>query len=204
MAAPSPAHVALVVVLVCVPATDSSESRVGEQTPAPEIHFDAGAVCLDAGWRGDNLDELIGVAVEILRRSGHDPEDYRLGLRMNRPPGTGFADRRVQPYPGVVFYPEDEDGRYPLGVDRENPCSVSWVWRPDRFTPWQRRVIVRAREVLREAWPGGRDEELAGVEVIETADDVTVRVSLGELDESGLASSRAEVTLRKRDLGAVD
>jgi len=204
VAAPSRAHVALLVVSVCVPAADSSESRVKEEIPAPEIHSDAGAVCLDAGWGGDQLDELIGVAVEILRRSGHDPEDYRLDLRMKRPPGTGFADRRVQPYPGVVFYPEDEDGRYPLGVDRENPCSVSWVWSPDRFTPWQRRVIVRAREVLHEAWPAGREEELAGVDVIETAEDVTVRVSLGKLDESGLASSRAEVTLRKRDLSAVD
>jgi hypothetical protein len=194
--APSRAHVALFVALCCLRVTDSAASRATD--------LDAGEVCIDPGWAGSELDELIVAAVKILRQSGHDPEDYRLELRMERPPGTGFADHRVQSYPSVVFYPEDVNESYPLRVDQRYPCSVSWVWRPHRFNAWQRRVIARSREILRDARPGGQGEKLAGVDVVETAVEVTVRLSLGDLDESGRAPSRVEVTLQKSDLSALD
>jgi len=193
VAAPSRAHVASLAVLLFVCAIDVTDSQDAVEAP----------VCVDAGLSEGDLDDLIAGAVDLLRQAGHAPEDYRMELKMERPQRAGFADRGLQLYPSVVFHP-DKDGRYPLRVDRNAPCSVSWVWRPDRFTAWQRSVIVRAREVLRDAWPGGSGEELSGVIVVETAGEVTVRLSMGELDESGLAPSLAEITLRKSDLGVVD
>jgi hypothetical protein len=193
VAAPSLAHVASLAVLLFVSAIDVTASQGEAAIP----------VCIGAGLADGDLDDLIAGAVEVLRRSGHAAEDYRMELTMERPQGSGFADRSVQLYPSVVFHP-DADGRYPLRVDRNAPCSVSWVWRPDRFTAWQRSVLVRAREVLRDAWPDGSGEELSGVIVVETAAEVIVRLSMGAVDESGLALSLAEITLRKSDLGEVD
>jgi len=164
---------------------------------------DVPVVCVDTGLSGGDLDDLVRRALEVLRQSGHDPDGYRLDLKMEWPATAGFA-RHGQAYLSVVFSPEDGDDCYPLRVDRNDPCAVSWVWRPDRFTPWQRRVIERAREVLRDSWPGGSGEDLTGVTVVETAGEVTVRLTLGELDDSDLAPSRAEVRLRKSDLGAVE
>jgi hypothetical protein len=164
----------------------------------------AEVVCIDAGLSDGDLDDLIIGALDVLRQSGHDPEGYRLELEMARPAEPGFAEHRVNAYPSVVFFPEDGDDRYALRVDRSEPCGVSWVWWPDRFTPWQRRVVVRAREVLRDTWPGRGGERLSGVTVVETAQAVIVSVSLGEVDDSGLAPSRAEITLRRSDLSAVE
>ena len=165
---------------------------------------DVRVVCVDTGLSGGDLDDLVRSALEVLRQSGHDPDGYRLDLKMEWPATAGFAAQHGQAYPSVVFSPRNGDDLYPLRVDRNDPCAVSWVWRPERFTPWQRRVIERAREVLRDSWPGGSGEKLAGVTVVETAGEVTVRLTLGELDDSGLAPSRAEVRLRKSDLGAVE
>jgi hypothetical protein len=192
--APSPALVVSIVALLCLFASGLPVSQGSDRA----------LVCIDVGLSRDDIELLIRDAVEVLRQSGHAPEDYRLALRMERPQGAGFADRRVQSHPSVVFYPEHEHDRYPLRVDRDHPCSVSWVWRPRRFTPWQRRVIERAIDVLRDTWPGRYDEELSRVDVVETAAYVTVHLSQGETDASGQVPSRAEVTLRKSDLSAVD
>ena len=65
-------------------------------------------------------------------------------------------------------------------------------------------MVERAREVLRESWPDSVGERLSGVTVVETAGEVTVRVLLGESDNSGLAPSRVEIALQRSDLRPVE
>jgi len=180
----------------------TSGPSVGDPNDPEPSRFEE--VCIDSGIAGSGLDQLIRVAVEVLRQSGHDPEDYRLDLRMDEVEGARLIGPGANLQPGVVFLPVAGRDRYALRVDRSNPCVVSWLWQPQNFTAWQRRVIERAREVMRDAWPDGASERLSGVEVIETAAEVSVRLLLGDADESGRVPSRAEITLRKSDLSAVD
>ena len=75
-----------VVVALCVCAIDVSGSSAVEDA------------CIDTGLSGGDLAELIRDALAVLRQSGHDPEGYLLGLRMESPVGLGIADRG-----GVLF-----------------------------------------------------------------------------------------------------
>ncbi len=161
-------------------------------------------VCIESGLTGGGLGDLIRDAVVILRQSGHDPASYRMELSIERAGPAEVGSEAGSSYPSVVFHPTGGSDLYPVRVDRTEPCVVSWVWQPERFTAWQRLVIERAREVLRRNWPRGPSESLSGVRVVETQDEVTVRLMLGEPDASGLAPSRAEVTLRRDDLTAID
>ena len=125
-------------------------------------------------------------------------------MTMERSADTGLAAWNGPRQAAVVFVPVAGRDLHPLRVGRRNPCEVSWIWIPERFTPWQRRVIERTREILRDTWPVDAGERLSGVEVSESATEVRVRLALGQADASGQAPSQAEITLSKSDLSRVD
>jgi hypothetical protein len=176
----------------------SEEEAIGPGSPRPR------EVCIDAGLADEALDDLIRDAMAVLRQSGYEPAGFRLEMAMETIEGAGLDGRGSRRHPAVVFIPVEREDRHPLRVGRTDPCVVSWVWTPQRFTGWQRRVIERAREILRDAWPAGSTEQLSRVKVTETATEVSVHLTLGDPGEAAQAPSEAEITLRKRDLSAVD
>ena len=166
--------------------------RVDPRSAAPAA--DANPVsedtCLRLRVEPRGVPELVADAVAILRRSGHDPSSYALELRA----GGGGGE------PSLVFRPRGDGRLYAVAVRPADPCLLSWVWQPERFTEWQVAVLQRARELLRgsASAPGAEPTEVA---IVETSETVTVRVRYAQAAEPGSGGSESQVTLLKADIG---
>ena len=132
---------------------------------------------------------LVTDAVATLRRAGPDPAAYELELRSVAP--TNDLE--------LVFTPRRDPLRYALAVRADDPCAVRWLWQPERFTPWQRAVLDRAR-VLLAGSAGAPGAELVAVDVFEARDAVTVELRHAGGGDAGTAVAESRVTLLKRDV----
>jgi hypothetical protein len=145
-------------------------------------------------------EELVRESVRVLTSAGHDPESYRVELRMEnaRHPDSGrmTPDRE----PSVMFLPLDPANRYPVRVHSAIPCGVGWVWEPERFTAWQTDAVAIASDAARRARPAGAGE-IRDVQVAESVDHLGVYVWTTADDESN--DPGLTVILRKVDLEVV-
>jgi hypothetical protein len=162
--------------LPCVPVDAASEER-----------------CLTDGLRPGSTDRMIATALEILGAAGHDAADYRLELRMESADRPDFPELGAPRVRSVVFMPHEPGRAYAVRVHPLNPCSLAWVWQPDRFTAWQTAAIVRADDLLSGAGPRSLFE-VVQVQVLESADALEVRLL-------GRDARSDRVVLSKRETG---
>jgi hypothetical protein len=162
--------------------------RSGEPDSAPAL------VCLHDGIEPSGTERLIEEALAVLKQSGHRPAAYRLDLRMEDARSPDAPAHRSTRVPSVVFLPLLPGEFYPLRVHPVSPCVASWVWQPERFTPWQREVLARAREQIDMLGPAART--LGDLQVQETLELIRIEFLQG--------SRRLYVTLNKRGLEVVD
>ena len=160
--------------------------------------------CIDAGLAGTDLEGLIADAVRVLIQAGHDPASYRMELHTERPTRETLPGLRWNLLTSVVFVPREEDPIYPVRVHPDNPCVVSWVWRPERFTDWQREVIEKSQEILKEAGGTTSFRHPMEIEVLETARVVSVHIWNVDEEGSSRTSTDFYVAMNKADLALVD
>jgi hypothetical protein len=160
--------------------------------------------CIDAGLAGTDLEGLIADAVRVLIQAGHDPASYRMELHTERPTVETLPGLRWNLLTSVVFVPREENSLYAVRVHPDNPCVVSWVWRPERFSDWQREVIEKSQEILKEVGGATSFGHPMEIEVLETAEVVSVHI--WNVDEEGPSTSSADfyVALNKADLSLVE
>jgi len=135
----------------------------------------------------------------VLAACGHAPEAFAAELHLDDPFALAGTGRKAEVT--VVFEPLDDRRHYALGVSASDPCVVTWIWRPHRFTDWQRRVLERARSRARETgaeWAGQSDR--LEVRVTESRDHVGLRLWSG-----GTAGGpELRVVLAKDDLTVIE
>ena len=148
--------------------------------------------CLRPEMGRASASTLVGDAMATLRRAGHDPAAYALELR------SGGRASAVE----LVFSPRGDPRLYALAVRSDDPCAVRWLWQPERFTPWQRAVLERARELLAGSGTEAAGAEIVAVEVFEAPDAVTVELRRASGDDPAAGVSESRLTLLKRDVAA--
>jgi len=203
------------VVLVASPNTNSRPPRrrfalllalVCAALPADgrDDSSDPTVACIEVGLTPPPLERLVTDALRVLEQAGHDPGAYVLDLRLEDLHHPDFRDIEAQLVPSVVFLPRDETVLHPLRVHPRSPCNVSWLWRPEAFTPWQREVVEQARLALIEIVPRAEVLERADVELLESADELAL--SIRTFDDLDHLVSREEIrlTIRKSDLAVRD
>jgi len=151
--------------------------------------------CFEVGLTSSSLDRLVSRAVRLLAAAGHDPAGYRLELRQEEPPQPDRPWLEVRPLPSVIFLPTRGGEAYPLRVHPAYPCVTAWLWQPQRFTPWQREVVERARGLLAVG-------HAARLRVLESHDLLRIEPAQGQ---AGTAATTplGSLTLRKSDLAVV-
>jgi hypothetical protein len=143
--------------------------------------------------------ELVTEAVDVLSACGHAPEAFAAELHLDDPFALAGTER--EPEVTVVFEPLDDRRHYALGVSASDPCVVTWIWRPERFTDWQKLVLERARIQARETgaeWV--RETDRLELRVTESRQHIGVRLWFGET----AGSSELRVVLAKDDLTVVE
>lgn len=155
---------------------------------------DPDAICLER-LAPLSAPALVRQAVRMLAATGHDPASFRIELRLEdawRPDSGRLGARRE---PSVVFHPLGAAG-YALRVHPALPCGVGWLWRPERFTPWQTAALARAGEAVRAR--SGATAEPAEVQVAESRERLAVYVWAA--DRGPDEDPTWTVILRKADL----
>ena len=182
----------------------TADSTVGPVQPLPSDFGRADdVVCLPVTVAEPPVEKYIRDAIRVFEQAGRDPRAYRLELRQEDPRGSGFRALGTGLETSVVFVPRQAAGLYPVRVRTRHPCAVSWLWHPESFTPWQRRVLRRVQELAADAWEQLGSEGLVDIEVLESRDAVAVQ--LWRTEDAGLSPDNVEVlvVLSKEDLEPV-
>jgi hypothetical protein len=189
---------------VPLPAHAAETPEVTQRPPGSGHGQEVDVTCLETGIAEPDVEEFIQDAIRVFEQTGRDPNAFRMELRQEDPQGSDFRALGAELVTSIVFIPRTANDLYPVRVSIGHPCVVSWLWQPDSFTSWQRRVLRRAREVAADAWTRLGNDRLVDVEVLESRDAVFVH--LWRVEETGQSSDAAElsVTLNKADLELVD
>jgi hypothetical protein len=136
--------------------------------------------------------ELIEGAVRVLRSCGYDPERYRVQLTLEHP--FTVADPDLTRETRVLFEPLEPERLHAVSVSAEDPCMLRWVWRPERFTPWQRRMLARFEQPVTEARASENANGAFELSILESVDHLAARWRFGPASEG-----RGAVVLPKEE-----
>jgi hypothetical protein len=179
-------------------------ASAADATGPAEFGRDDDVICLPATVGELPVERFIREAIRVFEQTGRDPRAHRMELRQEEFRGSDHPMLGAEFETSIVFIPRQTGDLYPVSVRAKQPCVVSWLWEPDRFTDWQRRVLRRAQELSAGAWEQLIGDRLVDVEVSESRDAVAVR--LWRVEEADRASNTTEifVVLNKTDLEPVD
>ena len=171
---------------------------------SPVVGEDGSLLCIHDGVEPSGTERLIDEAIRVLEQSGHDPSSYRLELRMEDTLQPDFPGLRRDRTRSVLFVPARSGDLYPVRVHPANPCVVTWVWQPERFTRWQRAVVGEARQRFETSFPDAGDGGWAHLRVLESREWVRIHVDGGRDGPEPGSRPGFSVTLSKTDLSVVD
>ena len=83
----------------------------------------------------------------------------------------------------VVFEPLDPTRLHAVSVSAADPCMLRWVWRPDRFTPWQRRMLERFEQPVAEARASQGGDGAFELSILESPEHLAARWRFGSASE---------------------
>jgi len=166
---------------------------------APGIATEPTPVCVGETVTAPDLREFLVEAIDVLSACGHAPEAFGAELHLDDPFVLAGTGRKAEVT--VVFEPLDPRRHYALGVSASDPCVVTWIWRPEEFTDWQKLVLERARSQARDAGAAWvRRTDGLELRITESRRHIGVRLWAGE----GAGSPELRVVLAKDDLTVME
>jgi len=146
----------------------------------------------------DRYETRLQRAAVILEQAGYDPGCYVRELRDDVP--TQRFEEALAPVKSVICTPKatnECNNLYAVAVTEYNPGGLTWIWRPEEFTSWQRGVLEKALSAAKTAFPELDGRKLS-MHVFESRDYVQLEV--WPVLEAPTFGPTVRVSLHKHDL----